>query len=254
MTVPPEPPGEAKSREPIRQSVFAAKIERILDRARGTRSLWLRLPTGQKLDFLPGQFISCELPVGEKPILRPYSIASSSDDGNLIEICLDLVPGGPGSRTLFSLPIGSALRFTGPWGFFALDRPPDAECVFLAEGTGVVPLRLMIRRALDLPSESRLVLLYGERDEQRILYREDLESWARGQPRFIFLPLLREPSDRWQGLRGDLFAEVEQRYVKADSGRSRNFFICGVGDIVIRLRTLLRSAGYDRRAIQYEKW
>jgi ferredoxin-NADP reductase len=51
-----------------------------------------------------------------------------------------------------------------------------------------------------------------------------------------------------------LVAEVERRYVDADDDRSRHFFICGVGDIVVRLRQMLRGAGYERRAVRYEKW
>ena len=47
---------------------------------------------------------------------------------------------------------------------------------------------------------------------------------------------------------------IERRYVSEDQDRSRHFYICGVGDIVPQLRDLLRRAGYERRAVQYEKW
>jgi ferredoxin-NADP reductase len=42
--------------------------------------------------------------------------------------------------------------------------------------------------------------------------------------------------------------------VDADGDRSRHFFICGIGPLVPALRDLLRRAGYERRAVQYEKW
>lgn len=242
------------TRKSTRPPTVISTVERALDRAPGTRSLWLRLPPSRKLTYKPGQFISCELPLGETPTVRPYTIASSSDGGNLIEICLDLVPGGVGSHHLFSLGIGGSVSFTGPWGLFTLDHPPLAECVFVASGTGVVPLRAMIRRVLDSGDESSLVLLYGERDERRLLYRDEFETWAREQARFAFVPILSEPPAAWRGARGDLLAAAEERYVKADSDRRRHFYICGVGDIVTRLRDLLRGAGYERRAIHYEKW
>jgi hypothetical protein len=47
---------------------------------------------------------------------------------------------------------------------------------------------------------------------------------------------------------------VEARYVKGDEDRSRYFYICGVGTLVTQLRDLLRGAGYQRRAVLYEKW
>jgi ferredoxin-NADP reductase len=48
--------------------------------------------------------------------------------------------------------------------------------------------------------------------------------------------------------------EVRRRYLETDADRSRQFFVCGVGDVVPRLRDALRGGGYARRAVQYEKW
>jgi ferredoxin-NADP reductase len=230
--------------------LYRATIERILERAPHTRSLWLRLPQGRHLGFLAGQFISCELPIGVEPILRPYSIAASADEGSLVEICFDLVPEGPGSRYLFSLVVGATVSFTGPWGLFTIDRPPESDCVFVASGTGIVPIRRMIARALEFPGRHPLKLLYGEASLSRLLYREDFEAWARDHSRFEFAPILQTG----KAAADELFAEVERRYVIADSNRRRYFYVCGIGNIVVRLRDLLRSAGYERRAVNYEKW
>ncbi len=51
-----------------------------------------------------------------------------------------------------------------------------------------------------------------------------------------------------------LFEEVERRWVKADGDRTRQFYICGVGKGILKLRDLLRGAGYQRRAVHYELW
>jgi ferredoxin-NADP reductase len=48
--------------------------------------------------------------------------------------------------------------------------------------------------------------------------------------------------------------EIRRRWLERDDDRTRQFFVCGVGDIVPRLRDLLRGAGYARRAVQYERW
>ena len=71
-----------------------ARIAHIVEHAPDTRSLFLR---GQRLPHRPGQFISCLLPVGGETLIRPYSLASDPGDEEL-EICLDLVAGGRGSR------------------------------------------------------------------------------------------------------------------------------------------------------------
>jgi CDP-4-dehydro-6-deoxyglucose reductase len=222
---------------------YEATIERIVELAPDTRAFFLRLPAHHRFAFTPGQFLSCLLPVGGQTIIRPYSLASSPEDSEL-EICLNRVPGGVGSAYLFGLGIGATLRFTGPWGTFTLAHAPDAECVFIAEGTGIAPIRAMLRRALAGRTARPLRLHYAASSHAHLLYGDEFAAAASGDSRFTFLPLLAAP----------LTEEIERRYVHADQDRSRRFYICGVGEIVPRLRDLLRRAGYERRAVQYEKW
>jgi ferredoxin-NADP reductase len=218
-----------------------ARLARVVEHAPDTRSLFLRLPPGERLEFRPGQFVSCLLPVGERPpLIRPYSVASSPDDDEL-ELCLNLVPEGPGSHHLFRLMPGTVIRFTGPWGTFVLDRAPDAEAVFIADGTGIAPIRPMLRRAL-ATARHRLHLLHGI--DGPALYGDELTALARDQS---ILTVEHVPSAR-------LRDEVVRRWIDADDERRRHFFVCGVGDIVRTLRDLLRRGGYERRAVQYEKW
>ena len=154
------------------------------------------------------------------------------------------MPGGPGSHYLFGLPLGATVRLTGPWGSFVLERAPEAETVFLADGTGIAPIRPMLRRALATAARHPLRLLAAAASPERVLYRAEIEALVRAHPAF-----------RWDHVSsGALKDEVTRRYVEADADRSRRFFICGVGAIVPTLRDLLRGAGYERRAVQYEKW
>lgn len=222
---------------------YDATIERIVDLAPETRSFFLRLPESQRFACMPGQFISCLLPVEQQTMIRPYSLASNPEESEL-EICLNRVPGGPGSAYLFGLHVGGTLRFTGPWGTFTLERPPDAECVFIADGTGIAPIRPMVHRALTSPAAHPIRLHHAALGKAHLLYADEFEAAARAHSHFTFAPLL-----------GAAWAEdIERRYIKADQNRSRHFYICGVGDIVLQLRDLLRGAGYERRAVRYEKW
>lgn len=221
---------------------YEATIERIDEMAPETRSFVLRLPAAPHFAFRPGQFISCLLPIGGE-LIRPYSIASDPEDASRIEICLNLVPNGPGSHHLFSLEVGATVRFTGPWGTFILDGAPGAECVFIADGTGIAPIRPMLRRAL-AGATHPMRLHYRAPSAGHLLYGAELEAAACTHENFTFAPLLG----------GSLVEEIARHYVSGDSDRSRRFYICGVGDIVPHLRDLLRRSGYERRAVQYEKW
>jgi ferredoxin-NADP reductase len=233
---------------------YEATLERVFSHTSDTRSLFLRLPEGQRLNFKPGQFISLLLPVAGEILTRPYSIASSPEDGNLLEICLNLVPNGPGSHYLFARGLGEVLRFTGPWGTFVLDTLPEAECVFIADSTGIAPIRPMIHRAFASAPRFPVLLLYSTRQENELLYHEEWLTLAKESPCFVFASLLTTPANGKDGVHGSLLTSVQSRFITQDNDRSRHFYICGVGPRVTQLRDLLRRAGYQRRAVQYEKW
>lgn len=218
----------------------AARLARIVDHGFDTRSLFLDLP--EPLRFAPGQFVSCLLPGPSGVLTKPYSIASDPEAPAAIELLLNLVPGGGASAYLFSLRPGATVRYTGPWGTFTLERAPDAEVVFVADGTAVAPIRPMLRRALATATRP-VTLLYGLPAPGAMLYADELRAPA--APHGYALVAI--PS-------ADLEAEVRRRFVDADDDRRRHFFVCGVGDRVHRLRDLLRAAGYERRAVRYERW
>jgi len=229
---------------------YRAVLESFEEIAPQTRVFRLRLTPGHGLVFQPGQFISLGLPAAEKPIVRAYSIASDPDEPERIEICLNIVPGGPGSTYLFELAVGSEINFTGPWGSFVLGTPAPRSSVSLAIGIGVVPLRPMIRTALRSAEIEELRLIHVALDERTFLYRDEFERLARQDRRFRFEALVADAEDSASRLQ----ALLRERYIDGDASRARHFFICGVGDIVTALRDQLRQAGYERRAVHYEKW
>jgi ferredoxin-NADP reductase len=233
---------------PPRRAVYRARVERMHDHNADTRSLFLRLVGGGRLGFVPGQFISVALALEGETRVRPYTVASSPEDADAIEICFNQVPGGAGVRYLFERKVGDELEFTGPFGAFTMDRAPERECVFIAEGTAIAPIRPMIRRALGAGTRPALSLLYAAPDATHLLYREDIAEWSAAG--VDFAPLLAPAAELYDRL----IAEVQRRWVDADSDRSRHFYVCGVGKGVLRLRDLLRGAGYERRAVHYEQW
>jgi ferredoxin-NADP reductase len=238
----------APSASPPRRPVYRARVERIRDHNADTRSLFLSLIDGAQLGFVPGQFISISLALENETRVRPYTVASSPQERDAIEICFNQVPSGVGVRYLFERKVGDELQFTGPFGAFTMDRVPETQCVFIAEGTAIAPIRPMLHRALGAPSHPALSLLYAAPDSEHLLYREEIEGWSAAGVNFA--PLLAPASDLYDRL----IAETQRRWVDADSDRGRHFYVCGVGKGVLALRDLLRRAGYERRAVHYEQW
>ncbi len=228
-------------------------IERVVEHAADTRSLFLRVPADRSFRFVPGQFISLQLIIDGQSLVRPYSIASDPEQSDVLEICLNVVPGGLVSAYLFSLRAGAHLSFTGPWGTFTLAGPPTAETVFIADGTGIAPIRPMLRRALTTDLAVPVRLHHRAQSEAELLYRAEWQALAQQHSQFSFEAIIASASAVAPASEV-LLERMHARYVAADQNRRRSFYICGVGDIVTRLRDALRGAGYARRAVQYEKW
>jgi len=229
---------------------YEARVERIFDHAPDTRSLFLKMVSGTPPAFIPGMFISISIPLPGEMRVRPYTITSSPEDGEPFEICFNRVSGGAGVAYLFERGVGDVLNFTGPFGAFTLDRPPNAETVFIAEGTAIAPIRPMIRWMLARNPIHPIHLLYAADRAEHILYRGEVEQWRSAHPEFHF-ETMTTTSDK---LHAHLFDEIKRRWVDADGDRSRHFYICGVGKSILGIRDLLRGAGYERRAVHYEQW
>ncbi len=233
---------------------YRATLERVKEWSPTTRSLFLRLPPETAFAFTPGQFISLELRLGgDMPAVRAYSIASSPEQHDLLEICVDRVPGGAVSTHLFALERGATLDFKGPFGTFTVGDPPAAETVLVADGTAIAPIRAIVARILERGGTHPVTILHGARAESELLFRDELQSWMARHRRLRWEPVM-APAGLATGDNPPLERLVASRWVDADTDRTRHFWIAAVGDLVRRLRERLRAAGYDRRAIRYEQW
>src|SRR5687767_15555048 len=98
-------------------------VIRIEDITHNTKRFWVQVPELEKFDFIPGQFVTLDLPIHEKlnKRWRSYSIASWPDDSNIFELVVVLAQGGLGSNYLFQeVRVGSELSYRGPQGVFVL--------------------------------------------------------------------------------------------------------------------------------------
>ena len=243
-------PTAAKARQ---RPSLRARVDRIFDHCADTRSLFLSMAEGALPRFLPGMFISVAMPLAGETRIRPYTIASSPEDGAPFEICFNRVPNGPGAAWLFDRATGDELNFTGPFGAFTLDRAPAVETIFIAEGTAIAPIRPMIRRAIASAPAQPMTLLYAADRAEHLLYSGEFERRALTQSEFRYEPIILSGHDS-AALYARLIDEAGRRWVNADTDRRRHFYLCGVGKGVIALRDLLRGAGYERRAVHYEQW
>ena len=220
-----------------------------------TRHLEFEVNGETRFTFVPGQWISvkADTPEGEE-ITRAYSIASPPDNGPLA-LCLNRVHEGFMSNHLCSLAEGSKITFQGPFGDFIL-RPPMRDTIFIATGTGIAPFRSMLHWLLadaERHHGKELSLLFGARTEADLYYQDEFSRLAAAHPNFHFSPTLSRAAPEWRGLRGYVQEHVKE-IVGDRKSEDMHAYICGLDKMVKANRELLKSLGWDRTSIRYEKY
>ena len=206
-----------------------------------------------KFGFVPGQWVSLKhaKPDGEE-ITRAYSIASPPN-GARFALCLNRVQDGYMSNYLCDLPEGAAISAQGPFGNFIL-RPPLRDTIFIATGTGIAPYRSMLQWLFADPSrhqDKEFWLVFGSRTQRDIYYHDEFLRLAADHPNFHYMPTLSRGSDNWPGLRGYVQEHVR---ALAEGHLDRHAYVCGLDKMVSANRELLKSLGWDRKSILYEKY
>jgi ferredoxin-NADP reductase len=221
------------------------------------RELVFERVDGAPFTFQAGQWVSLVLPLEEGEARRAYSIASPPDRSPGFEVAVTKVEGGPGSTFLHELSVGASLRVIGPQGFFTRPGGAGHPSLFVGTGTGVTPLRSMIRDALASGETSPMVLLFGIRHEADRLYREELDDLAAKHPNFRVFYSISQPAADWPGLKGYVQTHTESlwRELEGTGAGAPHVYICGLERMVGAVRDLLRKhLGVDRKQVHSERY
>lgn len=233
---------------------YTARLLRTVPLSEFTRHLEFEMSQAPRFGFVAGQWLSMKqnTPEGEE-ITRAYSIASAPEENNRFALCLNRVQDGFMSNFLCDMKEGQEIRCQGPFGDFIL-RPPLRDTVFIATGTGIAPFRGMLHWLLADPSRhqyKQFWLVFGNRTEADIYYHGEFQELASRHPHFHYLPTLSRADSNWQGLRG----YVQEHVPAIVHGRGEmHAYICGLEKMVKANRELLKSLGWDRKSILYEKY
>jgi ferredoxin-NADP reductase len=218
-----------------------------------TKHLEFEVAGDARFGFVPGQWLSMKhnKPDGEE-ITRAYSIASPPE-GNRFALCLNRVQDGYMSNYLCDLEVGTEISGQGPFGDFIL-HPAPRDTIFIATGTGIAPFRSMLHWLFAEHArhqDKQYWLVFGSRYEKDIYYHDEFLRLAADHPNFHYQPTLSQGGPEWKGLRGYVQEHVKEL---ASNRTDMHAYICGLDKMVRANRELLKSSGWDRKSIRYEKY
>jgi ferredoxin-NADP reductase len=217
---------------------------------------------GQPLDFIPGQFIQVHFSYADGTATkRSYSLATIHDHalgaGETVEIAVSYVAGGAATALFEGLEAGGHVDASGPYGRFCL-MPGDANqrYLFIGTGTGVTPYRAMLPLVEKLIAERgiEVVLLYGARTPEELLYGDDFRAYADRHPQFRFVPCFSRE------LPQNPHADVRHGYVQqflaefSPNPATDIAYLCGNPNMVDTCFEQLKADGLPIPQIRREKY
>jgi ferredoxin-NADP reductase len=182
---------------------------------------------------------------------RAYSVASAP--GEPVALTVEALPDGEVSPYLTEvLREGDQLEVRGPIGGYFVWTPDDGGPLFLAAGgSGVVPLRAIVRHRRRSGSDVPARLLYSSRSAEDVIYRAELDAPDEGLEVVHTLTRARPPG--WSGYARRVDTEMlrEVAWRAADDPLA---FVCGSTSFVETVAAGLVELGYAPGRIKTERF
>lgn len=223
------------------------RVDRVVQETDDASSFVLDIPgeLHEAFAYQAGQFLTFRVQIGGQTHLRSYSMSSSPDVGDQLQVTVKRVPGGVVSNWMIdTLAAGDVVEVTFPAGVFCLG-PDDRDVVAFSGGSGVTPVFSILKTALAATSR-RVHLLYANRDRDSVIFGAALDGLGARHP------------DR---LEVTHHLDVEQGFVDAGAVRAvttdaadAEYFICGPGPFMDIVEGTLLDDGIDEGRIHIERF
>jgi ferredoxin-NADP reductase len=226
-------------------------IIKTVDETPDTRRFWIKIDEVDNFDFIPGQFVTLDLPIHEKinRRWRSYSIASNPDGTNIIELVIVLNKEGAGTPYLFNqTTVGDQLIVRGPQGVYTLPNVIENDLYLICTGTGIAPFRSMVKHIQQHQiAHQNIYLIFGCRTKLDLLYFDEMTALQNTLAGFHYIPTLSR--ENWDGHTG----YVHQVYEKLCANKpDANFYLCGWKGMIDEAKKRIVDLGYDKKAVHVE--
>lgn len=234
-------------------------VDEIFSETTDTLSILLHEKDGKDLSFTPGQFLTFIFDADGKEIRRGYSIWTTPDELPQVGVAIKKFKDGVTTKYLLqNLKIGDTIQSLPPLGNFTVEPHEENERTFVmfGAGSGITPLMSHIQSILKHESKSKVILFYGNHDEDSIIFDKTLKELQQIYPaRFLIEHSLSEPKDNWIGFRGRITkqraSELLEKY-KEQLPEKAEYYLCGPEELMQNAMDLLKERGVNRKNIHRE--
>ena len=207
--------------------------------------------------YEPGQYLNVRAMIDNVEVRRSYSICSAPHE-HVLRVAVKHVPGGAFSTYANQvLQAGDVVDVMPPQGKFTL-KPADqkhGQFLFFAAGSGITPVISLVKSILFDHPDSSVVLFYGNRNADSIIFKEELEGLKN-----VYLDRLslyhiisgeRQSAPLFDGRIDKTKCEVFARTF-FDLTEVERTFICGPESMIHDVRAWLTEKGVSTDQVSFE--
>jgi len=223
-------------------------------------SLVFEDPRGMPIRFAPGQFFTLYVRIDGEAHKRAYSASSNALDPMRVAVTVKRVHDGRVSRHLVdNVREGDVIDVHGPSGLFVPTSSNEPRVlVLIGGGSGITPLASITRTLLASEPATKVVLIYGNRAVDDIIFKSALEALvAEHAGRLVVRHVLQSPPPGWDGGAGLLDAVALGRQLDAlapGTTSGAEYFLCGPAPMMAAARACLEGRGIPAEKIREERF
>jgi cytochrome-b5 reductase len=213
-----------------------------------TKTFRFELQADATLDMQPGDFLYVHATLDGRPVKRAYTPSSLPGVMGFFDLTVKRYETGVVSKYLHDQQTGDTVLMSGPSPGGHWVDGMATRVGFVAGGTGITPMISIIRWILNKKLDVELFLIFANKTESDIMFRQEWEQDIRHFPNFHCHHVLEQPPPEWAGSTGRITPEILRQHLPAPSSNTC-LFLCGPPQMVDSLETMLKELGYPEEAI-----
>jgi ferredoxin-NADP reductase len=207
-----------------------------------------RFPRPAALNYKPGQFLFVTLKADGKELNKHFSFSSSPTEKAHTEFTKKLSD-SDFSTALKGLKAGDWARIDAPYGKFTFEGEHE-KIGLLGGGIGITPFISICKYCTDMCLDTKVTLLYGNRTENDIAFRKELEAMQQQNENLKVVFTLNEADSEWKGSTGLIDAEMIKREIP--DYKETVFYTCGPPAMVEIMGKLVEQMGLPKTQLKRE--
>ena len=225
---------------------FETRVDEIIRRTHDVKSFRFKRPGGFEYD--PGQFFFITITIEGEKSKKHFTVSSSPTEKEFIEFTKRMTD-HEFSAALDKLKIGDRVQIDGPYGDFTF-KGEYPMVGLMTGGIGITPLRSMIKYCTDKRIKSQVTLLYGNRNEENIVFKEELDRMEKENGNLRIVHTLSRPGAEWKGRKGHI--DIQMVREEIPDFDEHVFYVCGPPSLVTDCVSVLKALGIPEGKINRE--